>query len=646
MDLLVKYLLITHVAAGFTSLGLFFIPMFARKGGRWHNWAGRWYVRGMWAVLITAVLLCGIRYSQGETVMSLFLGFLALLTSRPLYYGIAVLRNKRGPSARMQLVSDVLTVALAVGGPALIGFGLGWWGPGGHPLLIIFGTLGTVLALPKLFDRLRGKEKAYNWLHEHLSGMLVSAIAAFTAFLAFGGRSLFGEAFVGNLEVVFWVAPTVIGVAIIRWYKWKLGGAAKKSVIGLLLLCTFGTLDAQVYTEKQSRHRFAQLLLGVEQQQHLGGAAQWLDANGLINNGQLDGFRTTRLLIGGTHFWGHADFSIAFPIANNRMSFVDQEVQFTAGVETLLKYYPWRIEHNKIRPYVGTALTQYFYRQLHPNDVSQRGPGESFLTFPVKLGVNYSRGNHLFEVGASYNYAADRFYPITRETEADITLPRFSIGLSYRYMLETSLSAEKDWESGRTQLVTKELAERGKLNGFFLSIGPSSNFWSGNSSYNYNTRPFLSNYSTSILLEYGLGYYWHQPDINLAVTHRRMRSSASAFGVGQSITRRSIGLEATKYLLDFHGFAPFAGPVISWEQLTFRESDEGRLIHDLSDQRLTAGVTFGWDIRPNRVQTFLLRTNLRWYPALKLDISEQQRVDFGGIEFNFIQLVIFPGRLF
>lgn len=226
MEILIKYLLMIHVAAGFSSLALFFIPVVARKGGKWHNWAGRWYVRGMWTVLATAVLLCGIRIGQGQTVMALFLGFLALLTSRPLYYGIAVLRNKRGPSARMRMISDALVLGLAVGGPALIGFGVGWFGTDGHPLLIIFGSLGTILALPKVYDRLRGYEKDYNWQHEHISGMLISAIAAFTAFFAFGGRSLFGDAFGGNLEIVFWVAPTVIGVAIIRWYKWKLRNPA------------------------------------------------------------------------------------------------------------------------------------------------------------------------------------------------------------------------------------------------------------------------------------------------------------------------------------------------------------------------------------------------------------------------------------
>jgi len=51
--------------------------------------------------------------------------------------------------------------------------------------------------------------------------MLTTAIAAFTAFFAFGGRSIFGDVS-GYLEVVLWTAPTVFGVAIIRWYKSQL----------------------------------------------------------------------------------------------------------------------------------------------------------------------------------------------------------------------------------------------------------------------------------------------------------------------------------------------------------------------------------------------------------------------------------------
>ena len=50
-------------------------------------------------------------------------------------------------------------------------------------------------------------------------------------------------------------------------------------------------------------------------------------------------------------------------------------------------------------------------------------------------------------------------------------------------MLETTLSAEKNWESGRTKEVTDILAERGRLNGLYLGAGISSAFWLNESSF-------------------------------------------------------------------------------------------------------------------------------------------------------------------
>ncbi|MEM1356955.1 MAG: hypothetical protein AAGF89_02100 [Bacteroidota bacterium] len=222
MQSIYQTLLIIHVSAGFTSLGLFFIPMFARKGGKLHNRVGQVYVYGMWTVILTALLMCGIRYSQGHFVQAMFLGFLALLTSQPLYHAVAILKNKREKSDRMRRIDFSLRLVLAICSPVLIGVGLEWWGPGGHPLLVAFGSLGAFVATPSIIRDIRGNHQPYEWLEEHLSGMLISAIAAFTAFFSFGGQRIFGAAFSGNLQFVTWIAPTVIGVAAIRYYKYRL----------------------------------------------------------------------------------------------------------------------------------------------------------------------------------------------------------------------------------------------------------------------------------------------------------------------------------------------------------------------------------------------------------------------------------------
>jgi hypothetical protein len=70
---------------------------------------------------------------------------------------------------------------------------------------------------------------------------------------------------------------------------------------------------SQVYTEKQTRHRFAQLNLGFDFQSSFGGSTKYLDAQGNMQSLNLSNSLSPRFLIGGTHFWGHADFYIAIP---------------------------------------------------------------------------------------------------------------------------------------------------------------------------------------------------------------------------------------------------------------------------------------------------------------------------------------------
>jgi len=221
MDIFFKTLLLLHVSAGFTSIGLFFVPAFAKKGGKIHNRVGRWYTYAMWTVVITAAVLSAINYARGYTSVALFLGFLALLTARPLYYGVAVLSNKQGPSRRMARIDRALRISLGLFSVFMIGYGCGWWGDDGQTLYLIFGGLG-MLVWPSLIRDARGVTPGYNWMEEHLGQMVVTAIAAFTAFLAFGGQRAFGNLFTGNLQIVLWTLPTVLGVAFSRWYKWRL----------------------------------------------------------------------------------------------------------------------------------------------------------------------------------------------------------------------------------------------------------------------------------------------------------------------------------------------------------------------------------------------------------------------------------------
>jgi hypothetical protein len=61
------------------------------------------------------------------------------------------------------------------------------------------------------------------------------------------------------------------------------------------------------------------------------------------------------------------------------------------------------------------------------------------------------------------------------------------------------------------------------------------------------------------------------------------------------------------------------------------------------ENRFALGVTFGWDIRVTKTGTGLLRTNLRYFPGLSMDVNGEKMM-FDHLEYNFIQWVQFIGR--
>lgn len=353
-----------------------------------------------------------------------------------------------------------------------------------------------------------------------------------------------------------------------------------------------------------------------------------------------------RLVVGGTHFWGHADIYIAIPLRAPATSEENQEIQYLRGVETAFKYYPWRIEQGKIRPFAGFSIAPFYFEQDNNFFEYANGPELNHTDFPILTGFTFNHKNQLLELGLAWNYNNQQNYFISRNLEQVVHTPPLYFNFSYRLLLDTTLGAEKDWESGLTQKATEILAERKQLSGFYLGAGFSSAFWLGQSSYNTTNRAYIKKYGISLMPDFNLGYHFFQADMNVSLAYRKYGTFTNTYGAVQSLNRSSFVLEGTKSLFDYHGFVPFVGPALSYENLSFRESFEGSLVHDLSENKIAYGLTFGWDIRPDRIQSFILRTNLRWFPALGLEVGEQEEISFRNLEFNFIQLILYPNRIF
>lgn len=221
MDMIFKILLTIHVSFGCISLITFWIPIFTKKGGNLHIKVGKIYIFAMWIVVISAAILCMIRVSQGSYLSASFLGFLALLTSEPLWYAIVIIKHKKDIPDRVLGIRKVLTSAVCLSGATMVIWSLFLGLEGMSILLLIFGILGLTTAPVALRSYEKARIKS-NWLADHLEGMIATGIAAYTAFLAFGGAMFLGDIFTGPLVAIPWVIPGIVGSISINILRRKM----------------------------------------------------------------------------------------------------------------------------------------------------------------------------------------------------------------------------------------------------------------------------------------------------------------------------------------------------------------------------------------------------------------------------------------
>jgi len=210
MEIIAKALLFLHVSFGFTSLVLFWLPVFIKKGGKGHRTIGKLYVIAMWIVVGTAALLSVKNIIIGKYFMAVFLGFISLITANPLWYGMAILQPKVQDSVRFHWMRTAFDGVIALAGVLMLTYGIVLQGKNSAVLLIIFGCLGLT-GIPSFFRNLKGPREKEDRIRLHMTGLLTSGIAAYTAFFVFGGYMWMEKIFPGMLGVIPWVAPGVVG---------------------------------------------------------------------------------------------------------------------------------------------------------------------------------------------------------------------------------------------------------------------------------------------------------------------------------------------------------------------------------------------------------------------------------------------------
>lgn len=418
----------------------------------------------------------------------------------------------------------------------------------------------------------------------------------------------------------------------------------KRISTSTLVLLAFLASFSQPYSDgRKTRHRFAQLTVGGDIAMYPNlGSTSFLNTDGSLVERTIPTQFTPRMWIGGLHFWGHADFGITIPFGGIKIGKDEGlETFYDPGVETIAKWYPWAVTRDKIRPYLGFSAQPMSYRLQTGDTQDLMGPWTWRITTPLLAGLTWMKGNHLWEAGVSANlFQNDIQYPVSPTRLSTTQLPPIALSFGYKFMLDTTVGAEASWENGNTEKRTTELGT--SLNGWFVGVGPSTSWLIGPSAAIAGFPAVKTPAVEGVFVDIVAGYYWHKPDLNLNLAYRSINSTVDAYGLTYEASRRSLGIECTKYFADYHGFAPFIGPIISYENLSASLNSDNPV--DESWNGIRAGITAGWDIRPNRLQGFYLRTNLRYFPGLGLDVENGSRISFQQLEVNFIQFVWMLGR--
>ncbi|MBV6652526.1 MAG: hypothetical protein KI786_02150 [Mameliella sp.] len=350
-----------------------------------------------------------------------------------------------------------------------------------------------------------------------------------------------------------------------------------------------------------------------------------------------------RLTIGGIHFWGHTDFYVTFPLSflslQNTPERID-ELDVYQGVETGMRIYPLRLQPNRISPFAGISFRRMSYAQESEDSFGENGvPSYGRFFVPAQIGLTYTSDKWHISASGYYNFQNEFDYFISPAQQAAVQLNPLSFNLSLLRYVDSDRHMRTERAVERINEMYQTLERAGLLSSWFFGIGPSSALQIQQSAYLQRDFPyFYDNYSAAVLPDLSFGRYFNKPDANVNLTYRTYGDHYEGFDSEISIRRHSIGVESVKFFFDYLGFVPFVGPIASFESL---HTTVNRV--DYREQKLALGITFGWDIRVTKTGTSLLRTNLRYFPNLHMNI-EGEKMMFNHLEFNFIQWVQFIGR--
>ncbi|MDZ4667619.1 MAG: hypothetical protein SGJ00_07025 [bacterium] len=408
----------------------------------------------------------------------------------------------------------------------------------------------------------------------------------------------------------------------------------------LAIILTFLALEGMAQdVDLKRRYSFAKSYFGADISYfHNLQESSFLNEQNQLQVLNRNNFITPAINIGATHFWGHADFFVSIATSSRKIGTDELENSIRFRAITGMRIFPLAIKENAIRPYLSYKFAPI---RLNQSDIQ----GENYRKTQVKsiLGAGIA-----YQTPKIYAYLGYEFIPnnetnihLSRTQTATSSFPKGLLNFGINYSVEFTNGSY----SPPIPQLDSILRSKNTL-GLFFGIGPSSAFPTQNSSYITDLYSFLDDRTMSNTFpEITAGYHFSKHEFVISANFRPMRQERDAFGFNQRLRRNSFGLEAYKFLFDYHGFAPFLGAGIMYDDIRLTEVDNAINLTNDRFTFLTPSLVFGWDIRPSRrADIWLLRTNLRYSPFLELE-KNNKKISLQHLEFNFIQAVIYPQRI-
>ena len=229
VTVLFDLLVAAHIATGFIGVAAFWVPVFARKGGRWHVRSGRVYEYCAYVVTLSSITAAagriasyqvqGIGFADEPELygFSLFLAYLGVVTFATVRQAIRAVQTRKAPETlrtRWHEAVGWMPVACSAG---IVVLAVAMWSDV-SPLLLAASPIGMLVGWNSLRTVYHPRGQHMGWFYSHMTSILAGGVAFHSACIV---QQTLAYELSGALAVLPWILPSIVGLpAIVLWTRY------------------------------------------------------------------------------------------------------------------------------------------------------------------------------------------------------------------------------------------------------------------------------------------------------------------------------------------------------------------------------------------------------------------------------------------